>query len=447
VSIFKACDIRGVYPNELDEAVAAAIGRAVGRRLDGGSCVVGGDLRPSTPGLMRAAIDGLREERAEVIDIGLVPTPVGFWAERTLGTDAVMVVTASHNPPEYNGVKLMTGALPVTPEEMEELGREVERQRQRNGRAGARARAGSRLTARDVKAAYLRWLGERFAHTGHGLKVVVDAGNGCACQWAPPALRHAGYDVVELFCEPDGTFPNRSPNPSHADAVTAAAQRVKETGAGFAVCFDGDADRAVFVDDNGEFVRGEEALVLLARRVLEDEPGAAVVYDQKSALVVPREIERAGGRPLRVRTASAYYKRRLIEEDAALAGEASGHFLFRELQGDDGIYAALQMGRLIAASGRSLSELRATVPPFFITEDIRIRCSDPEAVVERVKVAFAALPQDLADGVRIAFDGGWALCRPSVTEPAVTIRVEGDTAERRNGLRDAVLRAAGAAAR
>ena len=440
MSIFKACDIRGVYPDELDEPMAEAIGRAVGSMMAGGQapgtgeCVLGGDLRPSTPALTAAVCRGLLAAGVDVVDIGIVPTPVGFWAKRRLGARGLVVVTASHNPPEYNGMKVAIGDRPLGPEDLQEVGRRAEGE---NGKGRARGRA--RARARSVRDDYFAWLGERFAGTGAGRKVVIDAGNGCAAEWAPAAFAAAGYEVVEVFCTPDGSFPDRSPNPSSPAAVAAASGRVREVGADFGVCFDGDADRAVFLDERGEFVPGEEALILFARQVLAGEPGAAVVYDQKSTLVVPREIEAAGGRAVRERSGYAFIKRRLIEEDAALGGEASGHFLFRELGGDDGIYAGLRMGELLVAPGKTMSELRAGIPPYHISDDIRIRCEDAEAVVARLREAFGDLPQDHTDGVRIEFEGGWALCRPSVTEPAVTVRVEGDTPGRMDEIRREVL--------
>jgi phosphomannomutase/phosphoglucomutase len=436
MSIFKACDIRGVYPDELDEATARAVGRAVGELLDGGDCVLGGDVRPSTPALKAAVCEGLRAAGADVLDLGLVPTPAAYWARRRFGCRGLVVVTASHNPPEYNGMKLVMGDLPPTPEQMAALARRASAEEPRR-------RGQGRLTARDVRADYLDWLARQFEGTGAGLRVVVDAGNGCASGWAPAAFAAAGYEVAELFCEPDGRFRHRSPNPSRPEAVTAAADTVRRSDADLGVCFDGDADRAVFLDERGEFVDAGEALILLARRALADEPGAAVVYDLKSTRVVPQQIERAGGRALKERSGYAFIKRRLIREDALMAGEASGHFFFRELAGDDGIYAALRMGELLRESGRPLSELRATVPPYFISEDIRVPCPEGQAagVVERLKAEFAGRPQDHTDGVRVEFDGGWALCRPSVTEPALSVRVEGESPERMAQIQDQFLAA------
>jgi len=443
MSIFKPCDIRGLYPDELDAAAAEAIGRAVAdeliaRRSERSrppNCVLAGDVRLSTPALKEGAGRGLVAGGAAVLDIGTVPTPVACWAKRRLRADGLVMVTASHNPPQYNGIKLLLGPAPLAPEDIEAIRARVE------GGAGPRAAGHTEGTVErlDVRTDYMRWLADRFAFSGPGLKVLVDAGNGCASEWAPEAFRDAGYEVEELFCAPDGRFPNRSPNPTAPGALDAAAEVARRVQADLAVAFDGDADRAVFLDERGDYVPAEEILILLARDILRREPGAAVVYDQKSTRVVPQEIQRAGGRAVMERSGYAFIKRRLIEEQAALAAEASGHFFFRELAGDDGLYAALRVTELLSRSGRRLSQLRKTIPPFHITPDIRIRCREPAAVIEAVKKAFEGHPQDHTDGVRVEFEGGWALVRPSVTEPAVTVRVEGDCPERMDRLRAEVL--------
>ncbi|MFW6188844.1 MAG: phosphomannomutase/phosphoglucomutase [Planctomycetota bacterium] len=441
MSIYKACDIRGVYPDQLDPPLAESIGRAVGSErvgtdavAGGSACAVAGDGRNSTPALKEAFIRGLLGAGANVVDLGPTPTPVAYWAARHLDIGAAAIITASHNPPEYNGLKFMLGRTPVTPEDVQRVKRRVE---ERDFASGAGHRTG-----RDVRATYLDWLRNLFGGSGGGRKVVVDAGNGMASDWAPQAFRDAGYAVEELFCTVDGDFPNRSPNPSKPKALEPAGRRVREVGAQFAACFDGDADRVVFLDENGEIVPPEEGLILLARDVLRHRPGP-VVYDQKCPDVVPEEIEKHGGTPLMERSGHAFIKRRLLEEDAVMAGEASGHYFFRELGGDDGIYAALRMGQLLGREGSSPSELRAAIPEYFISRDIRIQRprGDARQVVERLKEAFSDRPQDYTDGVRIRFEDGWALVRASVTEPAVTVRVEGDSPESMRRLRELVTEA------
>jgi len=433
MSIFKACDIRALYPQEMDASLARAIGAAIGTELQTTTCVLGGDVRKSTPTLKEAICAGLLGAGVDVTDVGIVPTPVVYWAKRRFGTRGAVIVTASHNPPDYNGVKFMLCELPVTPQDVKRIERRVER--------GDLARGRGTRTRRDVRDEYLHWLRERFEGTGAGLRVLVDAGNGCASLWAPAAFRSAGYEVVQLNCRPDGSFPNRPPDPSKPENLKATGLRVQSAGVDFAACFDGDGDRVAFLDERGAFVQGDRAIILLARAVLRANPGAAIVYDLKCSKRVAQQIRRAGGRPLMERSGHAFIKSRMIREGAAFAGEASGHYFYGEIGGDDGLYAALKMGQLLKAAGRPLSELAAAIPGSFISPDIRVPVASGggEQIVERLRAEFAPYPQDHTDGVRIDFGDGWALCRPSVTEPAITLRFEAETAERLEQIKKLVM--------
>ncbi len=431
MGIFKPCDIRGVYPDELDEASAELIGRAVATELRGGNCVLAGDVRLSTPALKDAMAAGLIRSGAKVWDIGIAPTPVAYWAMRHLGTDGVVVVTASHNPPRYNGVKLMLGELPVRPDDMVRLHLRVEQMDFSDERG--------EVNHRNVRDDYLAWIGEQFAGTGAGLRVLLDAGNGAASEWAPPAFRACGCSVGERSCTPDGSFPDRSPNPSSPEALQDTSAEMRGCDADFAACFDGDGDRVVFLDETGAFVPAEQAMILFARDALSRSPGSPIVYDLKCTRIVPGQIRKHGGVPVKERSGHAFIKRRMLAEDAVMAGEASGHFFFREIGGDDGIYAALRMGSIIGRTERPLSALLAELSPYHITGDIRIASVDPQGTVARIAERFAELPQDHTDGACIEFDGGWVLVRPSVTEPAVTVRVEGDDARALERIRASVL--------
>ena len=258
MSIFKPCDIRGVYPSELDESIFRDIGRALGSEARESSCdrpicVLAGDVRPSTPALKEAVAAGLTAAGIDVMDIGTTPTPVAYWAREELDAHAVAIVTASHNPPEYNGLKFMLGDLPVTPDDVAAVQRRVREKDFAFGRGD--------LSRRTMREEYLDWLDGRFAGTGRGLKVLVDAGHGAASRWAPAAFRRGGYEVVELYCDPDGTFPDRSPNPSNPKAVQEAGEHVLNSGADFGACYDGDGDRVVFLDEHGNYVPAEEAQI------------------------------------------------------------------------------------------------------------------------------------------------------------------------------------------
>jgi len=417
MSIFKSCDIRGIYGKDLTEDVAYRLGRAVGSRLQGKTVLVAGDLRPSTPALARSVMQGLLESGADVLDAGRIPTPTFYFALQHLQAAGGIMVTASHNPARYNGFKVMLGEWPITEEELAELAAEME--------AGAFSNGQGRCRRVRVLAAYADRLAQAFGDLGQH-HLVVDAGNGSAGPVAPPILRRLGQKVEALYCEPDGTFPHRDPNPAVASHLVALQHEVQRTGAELGAAYDGDGDRVIFVDETGAIHAADRLLVLFIRHLLADHPGAAVVYDLKSSSVVPEEILKSGGRPLMERSGHAFIKRRLIEEGAILGGEVSGHYFFGELRGDDALYATLLLLRVLDRLGIPLSEAMATVPAYPITPDIRLPCAPEtvQAILEELAKAFADLPLSFLDGVRIAFPEGWALVRPSVTEPLITLRFE-----------------------
>ncbi|MFP4029406.1 MAG: phosphomannomutase/phosphoglucomutase [Candidatus Brocadiia bacterium] len=433
MSIFKACDVRGVYPDQLDEQLAEKIGRAIGSQFKG-TCVLGGDLRPSTSPLKKAVSRGLQATGIDVVDIGLAPTPAVYWAQREFGHDGAVIVTASHNPAEYNGIKFALGPRPTTPDVMRKTEILVHKENFAEGKGSFREKP--------IKDGYLAWVEKSFRNVGTGLHVVVDAGNGCASEWAPLALSSAGCEVIELNCEPDGTFPNRSPNPAKPEALRESGCFAASKNADFTVAFDGDADRAVFLDENGEYVDSDKSLIILARDLLAHaEDNATVVYDVKCSDQVPEQIRAAGGCPVAERSGYAFIKSRLLDENALFAGEASGHFFFRELGGDDGTYAALKMASLLARKNQPFSEILQSIPPYYITPDIRMPRpgGDGRVVIEKLKNVFSNRPQNETDGVRIDFEHGWALCRESVTEPVVTLRFEGETPEDRDRIKERVI--------
>ena len=433
MTIYKACDIRGKYPDEIDAPIMRQIGRALATEGEGNTFVVGGDVRQSTPELKDALCEGLTSAGSDVVDLGTVPTPAVYRGKDEMEIWGAAIGTASHNPAEVSGLKFMLGWLPPTPDAVQRLKKLIETDRLAEG--------DGTLTARSVKEDYLAWLKERYEGSGSRLRVLVDAGNGCASEWAPQAFRDAGYEVQELNCEPDGTFPSRSPNPSNPENLKETARAVAAANVDFGAAFDGDGDRVVFLDSHGHVVNTERAIIILARAALGDHAGGSVIYDLKCTEKVADEVERMGGRALRERSGHSFIKTRLITDKAAFAGEASGHFFFGELGRDDGIYAALRMGQVIAGSGSSLADLADSVPDFYISPDIRVSLSYEEgaAVVERLKKDFSGYPQEYKDGVRIEFDGGWALCRQSVTEPAITLRFEADTPERLEEIKKQVM--------
>ena len=426
MSIFKACDIRGVYGRELTEETFHHIGRAMGTLLAGKAVVVGGDVRPSTPSLKSALIGGLTGSGADVTDIGIVPTPAFYFAKDHLRAYAGAMVTASHNPPEFNGLKPILGPLPITEAELREI-----RDLSRNG-GFARGSGGVREV--DIIPSYISFIHEIAPKPGsaHSLKIVLDCGNGCHSGIAPAVMRDFGYDVVELFCTPDGSFPNRHPNSAVPDHLHELMSRVRSEGADLGIAFDGDGDRVSFVDEKGCFLSGDKAIVILSGYLLADNPEQKVIYDLKCSAVVPEAIAGAGGIPIAERSGHAFIKTRMIAEDALFGGELSGHYYHRALRGgDDGLHSALVMASMVADSGRRLSEHADAVPEYETTPDIRVPFpGNRDEIVERIASRFPPERVSRLDGVKVSFDDGWALARVSVTEPAITLRFEARNRER-----------------
>lgn len=435
MSIYKDCDIRGIYGQELREEEVCDIGRAVGTLLQGRQILVGGDVRLSTPALKAALIQGLLECGAQVIDLGTLPTPAAYFAKSGNGLQSygLAIVTASHNPAQYNGIKLMLGDSPIQPEDLLHI-KQLVQSRNFIFRTGSCRRE-------NVLPAY-----EQFLHSLLGpcsKKVVVDCGNGACSLNAPAVFRSFGYEVVELFCKPDGAFPNRSPNPAVYSNLSALCAAVAEQQADLGVAFDGDGDRVVFVDDTGKAVISEKSLALLIRWARKEE-NFSVVYDQKCSSLVRREIESLGGRPLMERSGHVFIKQTFLRNQSVLAGEISGHFFFRELGYDDGLYAALRMGELLERSGQRLSTLASQLPDPLITPDLR--CPVPyerqNAVLDQVKTYFRQYPLNELDGVRVEFANGWLLIRKSVTEQAMTIRIEAQSTDSLEAIKAQLRRAA-----
>lgn len=432
MSIYKDCDIRGIYPTEITEEAAYKIGRALATMHPGAKLQVGGDVRLSTPSLKAELIRGLYESGAHILDLGTIPTPALYFALANSDVDGGATVTASHNPPKYNGIKFMMGHTPVTRQVIDALKAVVD--------SGEYADIPGIIESNPILPAYMAALKKRF-QAKKALHVVVDAGNGAMSEVAPEAFRQSGYQVTELFCSPDGSFPNRDPNPAEYKHLSAICQKVKEVGADFGVAFDGDGDRAVFVDETGVAVINEKSLVLFIRHLLKDKP-TPVVYDQKSSSAIKRATLAMGGTPVPERSGHAFIKKHFLEVGAAVAGEVSGHFFFGELGYDDGLFAALLMADIIAESGKTLSELTADIvcPP--ITPDLRMYCpyAEQQNWLDRIEALAENHPCEISrlDGIRLEFENGWLLARKSVTAEQITLRAEADTPEQLNQLLEMV---------
>lgn len=414
MGIFKACDIRGEADAELTDGAARAVARAIGVKLAGKRAVVGGDVRLSTPRLKRIVIEELAASGCDVVDILTVATPMFYYAVNKVGASGGVMVTASHNPPEYNGFKLVLGASPVSEEEIAEIAALTEQ--------NAFVRGSGSVETLDVAELYLADTADK-AKRGN-LKVVVDAGNGAASKFAPALYRRLGYTVTELFCKADGRFPNRPPNPAIPENLTRLQEATARAGADLGVAFDGDGDRAAFVDETGRAVRSDDSLALLAKFYLAQGPGA-VIYDAKCSMSVPEEIEKAGGRAVMARAGHTFSKRAFLAENALFAGEVSGHFFFRELGYDDGMFAGLKMCECVARYGK-LSALADQVPKYFLTPEARVwaRGADREALLKETAKRLGGYRLNLIDGVRVELGDAWGMIRASVTEPIFTFRFE-----------------------
>lgn len=438
-SPWKACDIRGVFPDEVSPDLLWRLGRSVGTLLPVGARVlVAGDHRISTPQLKAALAQGLLEAGSHVLDAGQIPTPIAYFAHERCNTGAVMIVTASHNPPDHNGLKMMIGKLPPTPEDFHQLRARVEEGGFRQHRGGAETI--------DPVPAYKAYVLERWKplRRPESLEVVLDAGNGAWSELASDLFAALGFRAHPLFCKIDGTFPSRSPDCARPVNLRDLRNEVLRTGARFGVAWDGDGDRVAFVDDAGSVVTTDEVSALMAREILPREPGAKVIYDLKLSELVPRVVSDYRGVPVMERSGHAFIKRAMVRHNALFGCEVSGHYFFRELNGgDDGLFASLFMAELLASHDLPLSKLRQTLPPFFATPDLRIPLGlvSYGEMVERLYSKFPGAKDSKLDGIRLETKENVVLVRESVTEPVVTMRLEARTRDSFQELLGVVLNA------
>jgi phosphomannomutase len=437
-SVFKAYDVRGLYPSQLDEEGAYAIGRAYVDQFSPKRIAVGHDMRVSSPSMAAAVRDGAADGGAEVLDIGLVGTEMVYFAVGSLGLDGGIAVTASHNPKEYTGMKIVrAGALPVGGESgLLEI-------RDRAEAADWCQASRGDIRAEDIWEGYVdRVLSFIDLAALKPLRIVIDAANGMAGVMLPPVLeRLPALDVVRCYFEPDGTFPNHEPNPLLPENREFIVAKTREEGADFGVAFDGDADRCFFVDDTGEFVPGDFITALFAETILEREPHARVIYDVRASWAVSETIERAGGEPLVNRVGHAFIKQRMREEHAVFAGEVSAHYYFRDFsQADSGVVPFLLMCDLVSRRGSLSDVLRPFRERYFITGEINTPVADVDETLERLETEFG--PQGEVshlDGLSVEADDWHFNVRPSNTEPLLRLNLEALSLELMAAKRDEVL--------
>jgi phosphomannomutase len=437
--VFKAYDVRGIYSSELDEEGAYAIGRAYVEHFEPKRIAVGHDMRISSPAMAAATIRGAVDAGAHVHDLGLVGTEMVYFAVGNLDLDGGIAVTASHNPKEYTGMKIVRrGALPVGGESgLLEI-------RDRALKGFAEPTGAGRVEQVDIWPAFVdRVLSFVDVEAIAPLKVVIDTANGMGGVMLPPVLeRLPQVETVRYYFEPDGSFPNHEPNPLLPENREFIIERTTAEAADFGVAFDGDADRCFFVDDGGEFVPGDFVTALFAELILEKEPGAKIIYDVRASWAVPDTIKRAGGIPLINRVGHAYIKLRMREEGAVFGGEVSGHYYFRDFyQADSGVIPLLLMLELVSRRGKKLSEiLRPFKERYFITGELNTPVPDVALKLQELEERFASEGEvSRLDGISIEAEDWHFNVRPSNTEPLLRLNLEARSKERMEEKRDEVL--------
>ena len=440
--IFKAYDVRGIYPDQLDESMARNIGIAfaklVGEGLDNPPrIVVSRDMRSHSVPLQRELIDGLRAGGANVLDIGLATTPMNYFAVGHLGTDGGVQVTASHNPARYNGLKFsLSDARPVSGDQgiprIEALATSDD--------LTPADRVGDYSTGEIFEAYSRHVLG--FLDRPEGskpLKVVVDAANGMGVVYGP-ILEKIGIELVPLYFELDGTFPNHEANPLKLENLNDLCASVVETGADLGVCFDGDADRAAFVDELGRPVGSDLSTALIAGELLSHEPGRAVVYDLRSSRAVAEYIKECGGEPIRERVGHSFIKATLRKHGGSFGGELAGHYYFRDnYYADCAILAVIEMLDLLWASGKPMSQLVAPLERYHKSPEINFVVDDKQGKLDELAERYSDAEIDYMDGITFQYPTWWANVRPSNTEPYLRLVVEASSAEELDQRREELI--------
>jgi phosphomannomutase / phosphoglucomutase len=427
--IFRTYDIRGVVATSLTPAVVREIGRALGslgRERGAETFAVCRDGRLSGPQLVEALTEGLTAAGADVVDIGMGPTPLAYFAAHHLRCGSCVAVSGSHNPPEYNGLKMVVGGTTL-------YGDDIQRLRARIEQGDLKSGSGRRSSA-DVLDAYVeRIVGD--VKLARAMRVAIDCGNGVAGMLAPRLYRELGCEVTELYCEVDGRFPNHHPDPAQPKNLADLIRTLKAGDAELGLAFDGDGDRLGVVTRDGEIIFADRQLMLLAKDVLSRNPGAQIIYDVKSTRLLAPWIERHGGRPLIWKTGHSLIKAKMRETGAELAGEMNGHFFFKErwYGFDDGIYAAARLLEVLASRPQSPSDVLNALPDGVSTPEIKVDApnGDPHGFVERFRASsrFEGARLSTIDGVRVDWPDGWGLVRASNTTPVLVLRFDGDNRE------------------
>lgn len=434
-AIFREYDIRGVVGEDLTPETVEILGKAIGttfRRKGKRSVVLGRDCRLSSPEFSDILTKGLLSTGLDVIRIGTVPTPLMYFTVFSRDMESGIMITGSHNPARYNGFKMMVGKDTLFGEAIKEIYGLVSAGDFLEERPGVESRL-------DIVPDYMAYVLANI-HLEKSIRVVVDAGNGTGGAVAVPLFRQLGCEVIELYCDMDGHFPNHHPDPTLPEALEDLIAKVAETGADLGISYDGDADRIGVIDDKGQIIWGDQLMILFARSVLAQHPGAAVISEVKASRLLYDEIKKLGGRPIMWKTGHSLIKKKIQEEKALLAGEMSGHIFFadRFFGFDDAIYSSARLLEILSRTDDSLSTLLSDLPETFTTPEIRVYASDQVKfqIVDQVRDRLAeSYPIVDIDGVRATFPHGWALVRASNTQEVLVLRFEADSKQHLTSIR------------
>jgi phosphomannomutase / phosphoglucomutase len=421
--VFREYDIRGVAGSDLTEETVGLVARALGtkvRAAGGKRVAVGRDVRLSSPAFHRAALAGLTATGCDVVDLGVVPTPLTYFAAQTLDVQGLCMITGSHNPPEYNGMKIGVGKTTLYGEAIQDVLRMVLK--------GEFASGAGTVTSHDIVTPYQDYVARNLRPGRRKLRVVVDAGNGTG-GIAVPIFERLGWEVVPLFLEPDGRFPNHHPDPTVEKNLEHLKATVRRVRADVGIAYDGDSDRVGAVDEQGQVLWGDQLMILFSRAILAEVPGAAIVAEVKCSFTLYDDIAARGGRGIMWKAGHSLIKAKMKEEHAELAGEMSGHIFFahRWLGFDDGIYSSGRLLELLSRTDAPMSSLLADVPKTYSTPELRVDCPEDKKfeLVRRAQAWFSARYQAVTvDGVRVVFPDGWGLVRASNTQPILVLRFE-----------------------
>ncbi len=436
--VFREYDIRGYVDKDLSDPFAFLLGQAFASLVQdtpgmGGAVAVGYDARLSSPGYAQNLSEGIASYGIDVVQVGMGPTPHLYFAifQEGLATAGGIQVTGSHNPSDMNGFKLCLGVQTLSGASIKDL--ENRMREIQSGKRTSKLNSKGNISQKALMQDYINYCIENCKpHFGkRKLKIVCDAGNGVGGMAGPQVLRGLGCEVIELYCEPDGNFPNHHPDPTVPDNIKELIKQVKETGSDFGIGWDGDADRIGVVDDKGEIIFGDMLLLLYARDILKEQPGATFVGDVKCSQRVFDGIAEAGGKPVMWKTGHSLIKNKLKETGAALGGEMSGHIFFKHrfFGFDDAIYSSARFAELVSKTDQPVSSLLSDLPSAVSTPEMRVDCPEEKKfqIPEMAKEVFSKYKVDTTDGVRINFGSGWGLIRASNTQPVLVLRFEATT--------------------